>query len=511
MAEPAEMRRQFWLKTSFLAAMIAVTIAPFLAMPVPGLGDTMNHLARMHILLDIGHSPDLQKFYSVAWSPIPYLAMDAIVPVLAHVLPLYAAAKVFVVACVLMPLAGVMSLQYALHRRVGPLCAVGLLLGANDLLALGFLNYLFMAGLAVMLFALWISTARWPRSARLAVFTACATLLYFGHAFAFLGYGCAVAGTELARAWRQKFRPVTDLALAALQAVPALFFALTLNTQAGAPGALYTYYGDIGEKLLALASPLLFLIDPVQVTILLCCLAIAAVGATRLRIDRTIWPAALVLTIAAAGMPEILASTWLTDFRLPLFTLVVLLGGASLVLVAKWRLVLCCAIAVMLTVKSVDVWGALHRMEGQVAEMHDVLSALPKGAKLLVANESAAAPAQSLSGSTIWNMPMLAVIERDAFISYLFTGLTTVHLRPDIAGLGTPQGGPVTLSQLAGKPPPLADFEKREGLRIYWHDWQKNFDYLLVEHFWRAAPEDLPEGLVPVRATESIELFRIKK
>jgi hypothetical protein len=517
MAEPAAYTRAALAKILFLPAMIAITVAPFLAVSVPGLGDTMNHLARMHILLDIAHSTDLQKFYRVAWSPIPYLAMDTIIPLLARVMPFYAAAKVFVAACVLMPLAGVMSLQFALRRQVSPLSALALLLGANDLLALGFLNYLFMTGLAVMLFALWISSVQWPRAMRLCVFTLCATLLYFGHAFAFFGYGCAVAGTELARARRGCCRPapaiLADLAVAAFQAVPALFFALTLNTQPGAPGGLYTHYGDVGEKLLALASPLLFLTDPVQVTILLCCLAIAVCLARRLHIDKAIWPAALALGIAAAAMPEILASTWLTDFRLPLFTLVVLLGGASLCITPKWRVILSAAVASLILLKTCDVWQAMARMDGQVAEMRDLLSALPNGARLLVVNESAEAPADALSGSTLWHMPMLAVIERDAFESYLFTGLTTVHLRSEMAAFGTPQGGPVTLAQLdddlAGRPPALASYEKREGLRIYWHNWQKHFDYMLVEHFWAGAPRNLPNGLSIVKATKDLDLFKV--
>jgi hypothetical protein len=501
-------------KIAFLSAMIAITLAPFLAVQVPALGDTMNHLARMHILLDIGQSPDLQKFYRVAWSPIPYLAMDTIVPALAHLMPLYAAAKLFVAACVLMPLAGVMSVQYALRRRVSVLSSAALLLGASELLALGFLNYLFMTGLAVMLFALWISSGHWPRLVRLAVFCLGATALYFGHAFAFFGYGCAVGGFEIGGAARRHFRPVrsamTDLALAGLQAAPAMYFALTLNTQAGSPGQLYSYYGDAGEKLLALASPLLFMIDPVEIGILLCCLAVAAGLARRLRIDRTLWPACLAVALAAAAMPEVLASTWLTDFRLPLFTCILCLGAASVCMTRTWRLGLTGLIAGLLILKSLDTWRAMQRLDAQVAEMHDVLRALPKGAKLLVANESARAPPDALSGSTIWHMPMLAVVERDAFISYLFTGLTTVHLRPVVAALGTPQGGPVTLSQLsddlAGRPPALSAVEIREGLRIYWQDWPRN---LLVEHFWGAASKVSADHLERVGATQNIQLFKI--
>jgi hypothetical protein len=507
------------LKTAFLAAMCAITLAPFLAVRVPGLGDTMNHLARMHILLSIDSSADLQRFYRVSWTPIPYLAMDAVLPPLARVMGLYAAAKLFVAACVLMPLAGVMSLQWALYRRVSLLSAAALLLGANELLALGFLNYLFMTGFAVMLLSLWITSTNWPRPVRAALFTLCATLLYFGHAFAFFGYGCAVAGFELARAARARFRPARhiclDLLVAAAQAIPALYFAATLNTQAGSPGKLYTHYGDIGEKLLAMASPLLFLLDPVQTTILLCCLLLAAFAATRVHVHRALWPSALAVGLAAAIMPEILASTWLTDFRLPLFTLILLLGGISHALAATWRRALAAILAAMLVVKSLDVWQAMQRLDTQIAQMQGLLTALPKGARLLVANESAPSPSQALSGSTIWNMPMLAVLERDAFVSYLFTGLTTVHLRPELAGLGTPQGGPVTLAQLAddlaGRPVRLTAIEQREGLRIYWHDWRQHFDYVLVEHFWRDDPKNLPPGLSLLAKRADMQLFRIGK
>jgi hypothetical protein len=500
----------------FLA--IAITVAPFLAMRVPGLGDTLNHLARMHILTSIDRSADLQRFYVVQWSPVPYLAMDAVVPPLAHFMPLFAAAKVFVAISVLMPFLGAATLHAVVYRRLSLVPAAALLLGASYLVALGFLNYVFMAGLAVMLFAAWIATAAWPRLARIALFTPLATLLYLGHAFAFLGYGCAVAGAEILAAWHTRFRPrprvLLDFLSAGVQALPALYFAATLDTASGAPGKLYSHYGDPAEKLMALASPLLFLVDKLQVLVLLACVALMLSVAGRLRLPKKVWPATMAVGIAALAAPEILLSTWLTDFRLPLFVMMLLLGGLTLTPAPRWRRPLALALAALLTVKSFDTWRVLRIADEQIAQMRQVLTALPRGSRLLVANESAepSGPA-ALSGSTIWTMPLLAVIDRDAFVPYLFTGLTTVHMQPGYAASSTPQGGPVTLQQLkedlAGQPATLSDVEQREGLRIYWHNWPQKFDYLLVEHFFAMPPANVPKNLASVAQGKDVELFKI--
>ncbi len=505
---------------TFYAVAIAVTLAPFLAMPVPGLGDTLNHLARMHILLGIDRSPDLQRFYVVQWSPVPYLAMDAVVPLLAHLMPLFVAAKVFVAISVLMPCLGAATLHAVVYRRLSLVPAAALLLGANYLIALGFLNYVFMAGLAVMLFAAWIATAAWPRLARIALFTPLATLLYLGHAFAFLGYGCAVAGAEMLSAWQSSYRPrlrvLLNVVAAGVQALPALYFAATLNTASGAPGKLYNHYGDPAEKLMALASPLLFLVDHLQVIVLFASIALVLSVAGRLRLPRKVWPATIAVGIAALAAPEILLSTWLTDFRLPLFVMILLLGGLTLMPAPRWRRPLAAALAVLLAVKSFDTWRVLRITDEQIAQMRQVLTALPRGSRLLVANLSGPPNGvAALSGSTIWTMPLLAVIDRDAFVPYLFTGLTTVHMRPAYAASSTPQGGPVTLQQLnealAGQPPTLSDVEKREGLRIYWHDWPARFDYVLVEHFFAMPPSDLPTNLIQIARGKDIALYKIKK
>jgi len=502
----------------FYGVLVLITIAPFMAVRVPALGDTLNHVARMHILARIGSSPSLQRFYVVHWSAIPYLAMDAIVPWLAQLIGIYAAAKIYVVACVLMPFAGILAVQRAVRRDVGLTPAVGLLLGGNYVVALGFLNYVFMAGLAVICFAGWVATAGWPRMPRLLLFTLASLLLYLGHAFGFLAYCCAVAGFEIAGAIRTRFRPYHVVALdwvcAGGQALPVLLLGLTLNTAAGTPGKLYSHWGDVGEKLLAFASPVLFLPDLTQIIVLLAGIFVAAAAARHIRLAPSIWPAALATFLVALCVPEIFLSMWLTDFRLPLVALMLLLGGVSCAPIPRLRPSLAALLACLITVKSIDTWRVLQKADAQAAEMRGLLTSLPRGAKLLAANVSRDAPdGPELSGSTIWTMPLIAVIDRDAFISTLFAGLTTVHARPEFAAISTQYGGPVTVQQLQddleGKPPSLSFFERREGLKIYWHDWANSFDYLLIEHFHAPLPVALPPHLQSVAQTSNLGLYRI--
>ena len=140
-----------------------MVLAPVFSVAVPGMGDTLNHLARMHILATIDGSPALQRFYEVHWSAIPYLAMDLVVPPLLHIFPIYFAGKIFTAACILLPVWGTIAVHYVVHRRASLVPCAAYLCATNALLSFGFLNFLFTAGLALLLFAAWIATGAWPR------------------------------------------------------------------------------------------------------------------------------------------------------------------------------------------------------------------------------------------------------------------------------------------------------------------------------------------------------------
>src|SRR5882672_2107653 len=77
-------------------AIAAIVLYPIASVAIPGLTDYPNHLARMHILATIDASADLRRYYEMHWTLMPYLAMDAVVPVIARVMPIYDSGRVFV-------------------------------------------------------------------------------------------------------------------------------------------------------------------------------------------------------------------------------------------------------------------------------------------------------------------------------------------------------------------------------------------------------------------------------
>ena len=180
------------------AVLTVVVLVPVFSVQVPCLGDYLNHLARISILGKLSGSPGLAGFYDTRWKFVPYYGMDIPVLALSRVMGIYAAGRVFVAVCVVMPVAAVIVLRRVVVGRVGLVPVIGYLFCYNYLLERGFLAYLFAAGLAVMLFAGWIAAAEWRRWVRAAFFSGGAVLLYLCHAYGFGIFCILVGGTS----WR---------------------------------------------------------------------------------------------------------------------------------------------------------------------------------------------------------------------------------------------------------------------------------------------------------------------
>ncbi len=501
-----------------VAILAVIALLPVAIFPVLGLGDTLNHLARMHILLAIARSPDLQSHYQVHWAPIPYLAMDMIVPVLAIIFPLYVAGRIFVGVCVLMPAFTASVLHRVLYGRWSMIPAAGLLIGWNIVLSLGFLNFAFAAGCAVLLFAAWIRVAARERWLRAALFCAPATLLYLGHAFAFLGYCVAVAGYEFARAARRSPKSLKHTALdwlaAASQAAPALYLAATLDLHQAYVGALSTRYGSIGERISALASPFAFQFSASDGLIVACGCAVLVLLSRHLKLHQFAWPAGVLLLIASFGVPTVLWSTWGTDLRLPLIAAIIVLAGLA------WKeppgsmaaIVLPVLLTALLCIRVADVISVLRPAEARIDDARRVLAALPRGARLLQVDATGPRTQSDVPLSTKWQMAMLAVIDRDAFVPTLFTGMTTVRVRPDRVFSSTPNGLPISLLQLrqcerANDGGVEHSDYNNVGARIYWLGWPTKFDYVFVQH--GPAPYEVPAILTRVASSRTADLYRI--
>src|SRR6516225_7942873 len=99
-----------------IAALSIVAISPVWLISVPAISDFFNHLARMYVLVADG-TADANPYYQVRLALYPNLAMDLIVPSLAHFMNVLLAAKIFLMICQLLIITGAMAIEYVVKRK----------------------------------------------------------------------------------------------------------------------------------------------------------------------------------------------------------------------------------------------------------------------------------------------------------------------------------------------------------------------------------------------------------
>jgi hypothetical protein len=110
-------------------------------------------------------------------------------------------------------------------------------------------------------------------------------------------------------------------------------------------------------------------------------------------------------------------------------------------------------------------------------------------------------------------MAALAVMDRSAFIPFLFTGWTPVEPSSRNTGLFQTQGNTITPEMLANSIS-SAQMEERyrkpDGLGEwpYWGDWPDHFDFVLWIDFGERAPR-VPENLEPVASGSFFQIYRV--
>jgi hypothetical protein len=505
--------------TLIYGLLTAIALVPILSVRVPCLGDYLNHLARIHILTNVGQSADLQRFYLRQWQPVPYYGMDIPVASLSHVMNIYTAGRAFIALCVLMPVIAAATLRYALHGRVGLTPALAFLVTYNYVLALGFLNYLFSACLAVMLFALWVATAQWRRVWRMALFAPLAVILYLSHVLGFAAYAILVFGYELARAWRiRPWRIATiavDFGVAASQALLPAALAFFLRADATFGTAKVTRYGTLADRIGALLSPIYFPGDGAGVVGAFVLVPLLVLWLVRpVRVASAAWPAALAVLLAACAVPHMLLNIWGTDMRLPLVAAIVLAGAVAPgrpLSRAAGAACLGCVLA-LLTVRVWDATVLLRGLDGQVAQMRDLMTQLPRGSRLLVVDGPEDAAGRLAPRAIIEHMSLVATIDRDAFVPLLFTGTTPLQVVPAMRNSASQAVGELTLAQLAegfAHPAPAGALPAyRDGAQMFWLGWPAKFDNVLVTHFG-SDPGKLPPNLRRVAGNDVATLYRI--
>ncbi len=500
------------------AGLSAAVLVPIFAVQVPCLGDYLNHLARISIMGKLGASPAIDAFYQARWKFVPYYGMDIPVIALSRVMGIYAAGRVFAGVCLLMPVAAAAVLRRVVVGRSGLMPVGAFLFCYNYMFERGLFPYLFTVGLAIMLFAAWIATVDWPRWKRAAVFAAGALVVYLGHAFGFATYCILVGGFELGWAWQARFRPrgevVGRLAAAVAQAVPALLIGALLGGNENISAASFTRYGDFADKLGAALSPLYF---PGGIATALLVVFVAVCGAVfgrRAGIAPALRGPVIAVGVVAALTPRILFNIWGGDLRLPLVLVIVVLAG----LVPGPRVgrrsagVLLAACMTLVMLRAGEAWALLRALDGQVEGVRDVVGALPQGKRLLVVELAGAGAGRVAPTAMTGHLAMVAVIDRDAFVPYLFIGNTPVVPRAGLRDSSSSISSAIDLGQLwdgykRGDPPGGAPVFGWGG-RMYWLGWVGKFDYVLVEHFG-AAVGGLPGVLRRVSKGAVADLYAV--
>jgi len=499
------------LKQTVLVA--ALILLPLFYTLVPPLEDYPNHLARMQALASIPGNEALSQFYEVAWAPVPNLIMDLIVPPLARVLGIYAAGQVFVGLTLLLMLLGPMMLHRTLNGRWSAWPLVGGLFVYNGFLFTGLMNYLFGVGVAVFGLAVWMWLCDRPPVIRMLASLAFCSVLYVCHLSALGLYGLGIASFEAWRLWTKKaWYPAPLLRSAITLGVPFLPF-LYLLVSSPTWGLSQEIVWESQGKFEAITLFLSVYSDITDIPLLM--LIAVAIGIAVKRGLVRFHPAGLitagVLTAAFLAMPRMAFGSWMADQRIVVGIFFMSLGFISVDLKKLENhnaFFAICLVAIAFRVVDVSAhWVAISQ---PLLELKTSLRMMQPGSKLLVTQ--ADDPADGAVDVALSHAPNLAVIERSALVSRLFTvpGKQIVHARPGYSEhVDTEDGDTPAISRV------IVDADKKgasEDGPHYWDLWPQFYDYLIV---LGTDPDETanpaPDLLQIMHNGRGFQLYKVKK
>jgi len=435
--------RMDWTATA-LVAMTIIMIAPLWSVHAPAMPDYPAHLASFW-LIGGGQSP----FYKVHWILTPNLASEAIVPLLARLTGLEVAAKLFLSAALAMwALAGAF-IQRALFGRLGITPLFGALFAYNANFFWGFFNYYFAAGLALVLFAAWISSelrAGWMRTA---LFMLGTVVTYFCHVFAALTLIAMIASFEMMRALHDDELWARALRLALLLA-PILILFLALKPAGQGMHLAFNLYDTMADRFYSL---MLYRFDDPNSWLpsLIGALLLGAVLLRRARLAEPMWLTLVGLVLAALLAPEEAMGGWGVHLRLPALCALLLLAASDVPLNSRMTARLTVLALFLASLSSLSLAASWTQIDRQTTEFRRAEQYLPQNRRLMTVLDGDAIGWNS--DPPYWHMAEWAIMDRGAMTALMFTtkGQHVVELRPNIvsfAAATADQGVPPDIDDL---------------------------------------------------------------
>jgi hypothetical protein len=450
---------------------------PVLVASLPQMGDFSAHLARYHVMLEGDSNPVLAGYYAFDWRWTGNVGVDLLIRPLAGVLGLEAAGRVICFAIPVLTGLGILSVEWALRRRVGVGALLAMAFIWSPALVMGFVNFGLSLALALFAFALWVRLE--GREWRWALFLPIGLAVWLCHVSGWGILGVMVGAYELnrTRSWRALLAPLP----LALPAIPLLL---------GGGSDLLSYgpYPWIYKKAIwtrAMRDQIYWLdiATPILVG-----LAFAAALVTR-RIDPRLGWAALLLAAATFAVPRRISGGDYADYRL--------VGACLLVacLAIDWRparrTVLCAAAALFL-VRLTATTAGWHDSSNRMEKLLTALDHVPEGARVAsaVAIERGQWPNNPFD-----HLAGYAVVRRDALTNANFA-VPTIHmlkLRRPVPDFADPTQ---RLNHLPGQPIDLSRFKPARQADYLWY-------------IGGTEPAALPQGATVVYRTEGSLLARM--
>lgn len=411
--------RAFSLDDRRLAAALAIAAAlPVLLVPVTGMVDLPNHMARFRVFAVAGDGGPLDRWFVAHWRWIANLGVDLPVHLLAPLLGVELAARMVVAAIAPLMLLGALALSRAAHGRVRASAMIALALVFPHPWYYGFVNYCLAVALALLVGAAWI--ARPPGRPLPALgFGLAALAVWTAHLGGWVILLLIVAGAELARlrGWRAFGVRVALAAPLLLPLVPLLAW------RSASGGRLFSYGVDpLGQKLMAFVT---MLTGIGRVFDLGSVLALGALGMLALlwaggrRIEPRLAAGAALVTLATLVVPANVMDSWGTDMRMaPVAVMLAILAIGPAATPARERLLamLGLALFVLRDGATIVAWHARSTVaEARLALLADV----PRGSRLgFVSAETNCRTPWPIRPDHV--LAAYAVVRRDAFVNIMF-------------------------------------------------------------------------------------------
>ena len=525
---PAQPRPARWLVPAMLA-LICLLLLPFAATPIPPLLDYPDHAAAMFVIAHAPHDPILSRMYAIHWTVVANSAVELAMPPLLRWLPLWPVGDGFLIAALLLPLAGAAAFSRAAFGRWSAWPLAGGLVAYNTLFLLGFMNFLIGIGLAFGAAAAWIAyRSRAPALVVVGAMVA-AVVLFFVHLFGLCFFALLIGAHELTALVGPPGRRWPGLAAVARRLLPdALVFVapawlLLRSTLAGTDSP--TMRLPLNVKIAELTYPFLTYFQAPERLLTVAVLAVMA-GLLVWRRARVSAEAVIVLAVLLAVwpfMPHVYKATGYIDARFPIMMGYLLFAGfMPVALPRRFATGLCAAIALVMAVRVGGVALVWSGHNQDLDEMRQVIADVEPGSQVLavdVPNEQvypywSAHRRNWVTAAyikTYYHLPALLIPERHAFWPRLFTGLgkQPIVVNPAFSALTAPEGELPDYHELARDTPSEAAVADAP----YLENWPAKFDYVLLMAAGAAGNVAglRPDRLELVRQTAVAALFRVRR